>query len=156
MVEIETRAMRENLISYGLKEQESKHCETMVKELIEQQLYIETNNMKFDRAHRMEVTARKPLPLVVKFHDYQHRELVRQKAQESREILKQSNHDIGIQRQKSVRDARQALYATMQRERANGNAVRMVGGKLYGNGALYKPTQGRREEHLSICVWNVY
>lgn len=141
MIEIETRSMGENLIFYGIIEQESDKCETMVKELIEQKLNIETNNMKFGRAHRMgDDSAKKPRPVVLKFHDYHKRELGRQKVYDSRDILKQSNHGIGIQRPKAVRDARKALYATVQRERASGNAVQMIGDKLYVNEALYKPT----------------
>ena len=85
--DIENRSMRENLISYRIPEGPSTHesnetrpenCELLVKELMKGVLDTGSATMIIDRAHRLGgPRARKPRPIVVKFHKYSDRELVR-------------------------------------------------------------------------------
>lgn len=71
--------MRENVIFYSIPEvphlidgqARGENCEALVKELITTKLQLEAANMVIDRAHRLgSKRARKPRPIVVKFHRY--------------------------------------------------------------------------------------
>ena len=108
--------------------------------------------MKFDRVHRVGAdTAKKPRPIVAKFHYFKERELVRQKGYEASETLKKDNYGIGIQWPKQVRDARKELYPVMKRLKDNGHQnVKMVRDKLYVNGREYN---GPRAPPQSMTVF---
>ena len=95
--------------------------------------------MKFDRVHRLgNDTAKKPRPIVAKFHYFKEREVVRQKGYEASETLKRDNYGIGIQWPYKVREARKELYPVMKRLKDNGHHnVKMVRDKLYVNGRPY-------------------
>ena len=80
--------MRDNLIFYGIQEvpptidgQQVENCEQLVKELISTKLQLDATTMVIDRAPRLGSNrARKPRPIVVKFHKYNDRDIVRVKS----------------------------------------------------------------------------
>ena len=143
LLDLEARSMRENLIFYGLAEQTSgmENCESLVKNFITTKLGIDASGMSFDRAHRLGgQRARKPRPIVVKFHRYADREAVRQKSYEDpiKKSLKDSNLGVGIQSPQQYREARKALFEHGKREENRGNRTRIVGNKLYVNNKITK------------------
>ena len=88
--------------------------------------------MSIDRAHRIgRPTAGKCRPIVVKFHSYKQRELVRKAAQDRVEALKAENQRVGVQQTKQMLQKRSQLYPIMDWERAAGKAVKWVGAKLF-------------------------
>lgn len=141
--DLEYRSMRDNLMFYGLPEQENENCENVIKGLIGEKLQLpQAGNLAFDRVHRVGVPARgKVRPIVAKFHYFKERELVRNKSFELADNLKAANIGIGAQWPKQMRDARKTLSAVMAQEKAKGNVVKLVRDKLYINGQLYKPDE---------------
>ena len=144
LTDLEARSMRDNLMFYGLKETKDENCETLVKDFCTNKLEIEGAKLVFDRVHRVGGnTAKKPRPIVAKFHYYSEREAVLTAAGDRSDDLKQENTGVGIQRPKAVRGARRNLYATMKRARDQGNTARFVGEKLFINGREYVDDNGR-------------
>ena len=145
IADIENRSMRENLIFYGIPEGPSTHesnetrpenCELLVKELMKDVLDIDSATMIIDRAHRIGgPRARKPRPIVVKFHKYSDRETVRKKSLEenTKRLLQNSNCGIGVQSPRQYREARKALSDHAKREEDRGNKSRIIGNKLFIN-----------------------
>ena len=82
ITELECRAMRENLIFYGIAESVDENCEILVKNMCSVNLGIDTaDTFTFDRAHRLGGdNSKKPRPIVVKFHYISEREKVRLKS----------------------------------------------------------------------------
>lgn len=83
-------------------------------------------DIKLDRAHRLG----KPRPIVVKFHSYKDRELVRTTAQTKAAELKSINQGVGIQQTKSVLQKRKTMNVAYEREKAAGRTVKWAGAKL--------------------------
>ena len=143
----EYRDMRDNVILYGIPEQQqgtehgADNSDALAKEFITKRLGLAGGDMELDRAHRLghPERSKKPMPIIVKFHRYKDREDVRAQANSMRNDLKSSNHGVGVQIPKEWRDAPSRLYSIMQAERLKGNRVRMVADKLYINGQQYKP-----------------
>lgn len=131
--------MRDNLIYYGIPEQRDEICEERVKALIKETLGI-TNDIAFDRVHMLGSSgAKKPRPIVAKFHNHKQREEVRQKAYTERETLKPFGYSVGVQFPKEIREKRKLLYPVMKREERRGKSVRLVNDRLYINNVLYDP-----------------
>lgn len=148
LLDLEARSMRENLIFYGLPETTSadsqpttENCEKLVKELITSKLQLDATPMVLDRAHRLGGNrARKPRPIVVKFHRYSDREAVRLKSHEDaiKTSLRGSNLGVGIQSPQQYRDARKAFAEHVKREEERGQRARVIGNKLYVNNRVVK------------------
>ena len=148
--DLEARSMRENLIFYGIPESpppvqgqpiQIENCERLVKDLIKDYLKVDANEMPFDRAHRLGgFRAKKPRPVVVKFHQYSDRETIRLKSREDeiRTSLRGSNLGIGIQTPLQYREARKALTDLVKKESDRGKKTRIVGSKLFVNNKLFK------------------
>jgi len=97
--------------------------------------------MILDRVHRVgSENAKKPRPIVAKFHRYSDREVIRKKAYEddTRQKLKDNNQGVGIQWPKQARDARKAFYTFTKEEEGKGKRVRISGNKLFVNNVLKK------------------
>ena len=144
IIDLESRSMRENLMFYGIKEGgDSENCEELVKNVCIDNLEMHetfTRNMIFDRAHRVGPKKQENIrPIVVKFHYFSERELVRAKSFEHAETLKNEQLGIGVQLPKDVRDARKPLYPEMKKAKDEGKSVKFRGKKLYINGAEYVP-----------------
>jgi hypothetical protein len=137
ILDLEARSMRDNLIFYGINETEqNENCEELVKTLIQTKLQLDTTDMQFDRAHRLGgPRARKPRPVVVKFHRYSDRETVRRKSYDEnvKASLRGSNQGVGIQSPLQYREARKALTETAQQEKSKGHQTRITGNTLFVN-----------------------
>ena len=97
--------------------------------------------MTIDRAHRLGgPRAKKPRPIVVKFHRYSDRETVRVKSRNEavKMRLRESNQGIGVQQPQQYREARRALFEQAKREEERGKRTRIVGNKLYVNNRVAK------------------
>ena len=87
------RSMRENAIVVGVKENKDENVKVELQTLFKSLLKLD-GNIKIDRAHRIgtQINNEIPRPIVVKFHDYNDRELVintaRKIGKENKEALK--------------------------------------------------------------------
>ena len=137
--DLEYRSMRDNLMFYGVPEQENEDCDNRIKALISEKLELsQAGSISFDRVHRVGPFSHgKIRPIVAKFHYYKEREVVRTKSFELSEKLKAEKNGIGAQWPKQMRETRKTLHAIMQQERAKGNTAKIVKDKLYVNGHLY-------------------
>ena len=134
--------MSDNLIVYGIQEvpptidgQQVENCE-LVKELISTKLQVDATTMVIDRAHSLGSNmARKPRPIVVKFHKYNDREVVRVKSYEDaiRATLRGSNQGVSTQSPQQYREVRKALHEYAKRKEDRGQRTRIIGNKLYVN-----------------------
>ena len=99
-----------------------------------------TDDITFDRVHRVgPASAKKPRPIVAKFHYHKQREQIRQKGYAERDTLKLLDLGVGVQLPKEIRETRKLLYPVMKREEKRGKTVRLVSDRLYINNVLYNP-----------------
>ena len=143
VIDLESRSMRENLMFYGIAEGgDDENCENLVKDVCRETLKVTTaNQLVFDRAHRVgRKSGGKVRPIVVKFHYYHERELIRKRSYDYAEALKNVNLGVGAQLPKDIRDARKLLYPAMKKAKDEGKDVKFVGKKLYINGAEHTGT----------------
>ena len=148
LTDLECRSMRDNLIFYGIPETAAEDCENKVKELCKEKLGIlNADTFVFDRAHRLgsEQNTRKPRPVVVKFHLYKEREIVRNKSfeRETSDRLRRENLGVGVQWPKQVREARRELRPIMIQEKERGKSVRFVKDKLFVNNCQHMESRWR-------------
>ena len=123
MVDLESRSMRENLMFYGIAEGgDDENCDDLVKGVCRDILKVTTaHQMLFDRAHRVgRRYGAKVRPIVVKFHYYHERELIRKRSFDHADALKDANMGVGAQLPKDIRDARKPLYPAMKKPRMRG------------------------------------
>ncbi|KAH3735303.1 hypothetical protein DPMN_041768 [Dreissena polymorpha] len=122
--------MRENLLFYGVIETPHKKCDDIVKNTISEKLDIE-EAITIDRAHRLgKPTHGKKRPIMMKFHYYQQRELVRKTAITKTRELKSAGLGISIQQTKAVLQQRLEKSALFDREKSAGKHVKWAGAKL--------------------------
>ena len=76
-------------------------------------------------------------PIVVTFHRYYEREIIREKASELRDTLKAKNYTVKAQVPFDVMEKLKPLYSVFEAEKAKGNRCKFVLDKLYVNGRLY-------------------
>lgn len=148
IIDLQTRSMNDNLIFYGIPEKvntpqdkDPEDCTELVKDLISTNMEIDTTNMKFIRAHRLgSKTGSKSRGIVVKFAEYEDRELVRKTSynEDIKQKLKNAKQGVGVQRPLTSRDARKAFEADFEDNAKDGKTVRQQGRKLYVNGKLTK------------------
>ena len=99
-------------------------------------------DMIFDRAHRIGLFNKKnkdPRPIVVKFHYYRDREIVRKRSYECKDLLKQNDLGVGIQWPKAVRETREQLYPLLNKLKKEGRDAKFVKDKLFVDGNEYVP-----------------
>ena len=119
----------QNLLFHGINETQNENCEILVKQFITEKLNI-TQDVTIDRAHRLGKPRNRIRPIVVKFHYYTERELVRNKAFEKSAELKAINQGVSVQQTKSVLQKRRDLSAVFDREKAAGRSVKWAGARL--------------------------
>ena len=104
------------MVFYGLKDLDSEDCEEVVKDSIANKLQISIDDMIIDRSQRLGSTnARKPRPIVTKFHRYTEREAVKQQANSAE--LKPQLRDAGLSgRSRYARRARLSIQARRRRK----------------------------------------
>lgn len=132
--DLESRSMRENLMFYGINEGgDNENCEELVKNVCDEALKVpNAHQLLFDRAHRVgRKTGTKARPIVVKFHYYHERELVRKRSFEYADALKTAKLGVGAQLPKDVREARKPLYPAMKKAKDEGKDVKFIGKKTY-------------------------
>ena len=143
LYDLEARSMRENLLFIGIEETENEDCSLKVKIFCEDELQMQHDTVEdivIDRAHRIgKLKVGSVRPIVVKFHRYNEREMVRLKANERREPLKAKNFTVKPQLPHEVLEERKPLYSVFENELAKGNRCNFVLDKLYVNGRLYRP-----------------
>jgi hypothetical protein len=129
-------------------------CEKLVKHFIKNVLEIDPSEIRFDRAHRLgSATARKPRPIVVKFHSYTDRERIRQKSFDDaiKEKMKHLRQGVGIQQPGPIREARKALQPAAKEAQDNRQTTRIIGNKLFVNNILKKKyVDGKVIDHVEI------
>jgi hypothetical protein len=137
--------MRENLLFYGIPESIhgiNENCSELVKNLLESELKIDNaKSITFDRAHRLgPKSGGKVRPIVVKFHDYNSREMVRLKSLQTdiKQSLKNNGHGVGIQSPQEYRDARKAFKPLIDEAEQHNQTTRITGNKLFINKKLVK------------------
>lgn len=127
--DLEFRGLRENLLFHGLQETQNEDCEQIIKQFIAEKLEI-NQNVTIDRAHRLGKPRNRTRPIVVKFHSYKERELVRNTAVTKSAELKALNLGVGVQQTKAVLQKRRDLNAVYEREKAAGKTLKWAGAKL--------------------------
>ncbi|XP_052816360.1 acetylcholinesterase-like [Mya arenaria] len=145
--ELEIKAMRDNLVFYGVPEVQpgmQENCSISIHGVISTYLDI-PDEFKLDAAYRParrgQGNAAKPRPHIARFHNGQDRERVRSASLDPtiKQTLKDGNIGIGPQLPKDVRDARKPLYDAMRAAKDAGKEVKFVGKTLYINGRPYAP-----------------
>lgn len=139
ILDLKTRSMRDNLLFYGIPEENNETnegCVDKVLELIGGKLEIENarNDIKLHRAHRIgRYNASKTRPIVAKFVYYPDRERVLQNA-------KKLSKPYGISQQypQEIMDKRRRLIPIMTKARGENKEAYLRGDKLYINGRLYR------------------
>lgn len=141
IVDLKSRSMRDNLIFYGIEEEQGEKdedCVRKVLELIEDKLEIvgAKDTVKLHRAHRMgKYNNTKTRPIVAKFAYYPEREEVRSKA---RKLVR----PLGISQQfpREVMDERKRLIPIMIKARQDKKDAYIAVDKLFINGHQYRET----------------
>jgi hypothetical protein len=131
---------------FGVKEEEGERCADKIRNFCKDVLEIcDPDKIVIDRAHRIgrkladtTINATPRIrPIVVKFHRFGDREMVRERGYQHRDRLKAGNFGVREQFPKEVAETRKKLYPVMDSERQKGNTVKLVRDKLYVNGTEY-------------------
>ena len=157
--DLEFRSLRETLLFHGILETPKEDCETLVKQFIAEKFEI-AQDIIIDRAHRLGKPRGRARSIVVKFHQYTDRELIRKEAAEKSELLKKTiKQGVGVQQTKAVLQRRKDLSAAYDREMAAGKTVKWAGAKLMvreGNVCeFYEVKEQAEQEELRIVAWNI-
>ena len=112
-----------------IEELQNENCELLVKRFIAERLEIE-EDIKIDRAHRLGKPKSRTRPIVVKFHKYRQRELVRVTAGDKSEALKTVKKGVGFQKTKAVLQKRRDMNEIFDREKDAGRQVKWARAKL--------------------------
>ena len=127
--DLEFRSMRENLLFHGIDELANENCELLVQQFIAERLDI-AETIYIDRAHRLGKPKGRTRPIVVKFHEYRQRELVRVTAGDKSDALKAVNKGVGVQQTRAVLQKRREMNDIYEREKAAGRQLKWSGAKL--------------------------
>ena len=103
--------------------------------------------MIFDRSHRLGNPAKSklPRPIIVKFHYFKQKEVVREASFQKRGSLKTADCGVSCQIPKEWRDARKSLSNVYGEEKRKGNKVKFIGENLYINNAIYRAPRKTRK-----------
>ncbi|KAL4236556.1 hypothetical protein ACF0H5_004941 [Mactra antiquata] len=146
--DLESRSMQNNLIFYGLDEPEPPkngeaaepdQCKQLVRGLIADELHIDHTQMVIERVHRLGgATAKKPRPIVAKFHDFKEREQIRFKSydEESKKRLKEKKYGVEMQTPQAYRDAKKAFTGHIDSQKLDKKNTKIVGNKLFQNNKI--------------------
>lgn len=125
-VDNEARDMRNNIIIYGLTERLTHHsCKSLVLGFLENELDIDTTEIRIERAHRMGNLADDKYcgkqdprrPMIIRFRDYVDTEMIMSKVYK----LKGSRFGVDRQYPKEISKARSELYNSTEAKRAREN-----------------------------------
>ena len=117
LIDQEARGRRNNLLIHGLEESVNEDCVNIAKEFFRTKCRVSTA-VTIERAHRIggrRQTPGKPRPLIVRFLDYNHRQMVK----EGRKHL-ETGLGVSDDLPREVRDARKHLYQEVRDAKARG------------------------------------
>lgn len=104
-------------------ETHNESCEALVKQFILEKLNI-TQDITMDRVRRLGKPRGRLRPIVVKFHYFYERELIRVTAKDKSDKLKTAFQGVGVQQTKGVLQKRRDLSAAYDRGKAAGRTVK--------------------------------
>ena len=139
LIDIKSRSMRDNLLFFGIPEEQDERdieCVGKVLNMIEHECRIENAStiIKLHRAHRIgKYNAQKTRPIVAKFAFYPERERVRYCA-------KDLVYPKGISQQfpQEILEIRKRLWPILKKARDEKKEAFFVADRLYINGHLYR------------------
>lgn len=138
ILDLRSRSMQNNLLFFGIREQQGENCEQLVRGFIREKLGLEFEP-EFERIHRLgqyRGQADRPRVIVARFSRYKDREAVRRQAPRK---LQGSSYGVHEQFPREIEMIRKSLYPVMREAKRRGDRVRLVGKDLYINGTAYKP-----------------
>ncbi|XP_062577804.1 uncharacterized protein LOC134239653 [Saccostrea cucullata] len=145
VIDLKSRAMRDNLVFTGIPEYRDENCEEVLQYFLKTKLKI-YDEIPLERVHRLgkpDEYRTKPRNIVAKFSFYKDREFVRKRAPLR---LKGSNIWVNEQFPPEVEEKRRKLYPVMRKAMKNNKRVKLVVDKLYIDGEMYEPSD--TEEHV--------
>jgi hypothetical protein len=139
IIDLQARSMRDNLLFFGLPEENEENCARTVTAFCKDKLDIaEADDIKFDRAHRLGAKRQgngvRPRPIVVKLNSYTDKETIKSKGP----LLRGTNFGVRDQYPREIVSRRNELYPIMRRERERGKNCRLVRDKLYIDGVEFR------------------
>lgn len=160
-LQMQCRAMENNLIFFGIDEARQQHASTdrenverTLRDFLKSQLNenpvvaadIDAEYILLDRVHRLgnpnkTTQNQRPRPIVAKFERFSDREKVRKAGS----ILNKSqrNFKVHVHFPREVEDKRKTLYPVARQHTEQGDKVALVRDKLYINNRLYDPSEQR-------------
>ena len=138
LLDIQCRAMRENIIFSGLNEEENDKPELVLREFMCQKLKlpVETvQNIAFVRVHRLGGKGpNRPRPIIARFEHFKQKEMVKSQGK----FLKGTNLWMNDQFPSEINERRKTLTPILKEHRLKENRVAMAVDRLYINGQLFK------------------
>ena len=165
VVDLQARSMRDNLLFFNIRESDGEDPESLVKELIKEELKI-SEDVEFARVHRIGRKApHKIRPIVAKFEKYKMREKVKfegwKRIKEMKELKsnpvpglnmpvdpKFVDFGIGEQFPTEIYKTRKELLPIYRRALANKQNAKLIVDKLYINGKPYNLENNDNNEHI--------
>ena len=140
ILDLQTRAMRDNLLFFNIPEKKGENCTECVLQLAEKYLKIEdaSDIIKIDRAHRIGANQDKHRPIVAKFHNFAHRELIRKSAHKLKDESESRAFGIAEQFPSEIVKRRKILLEIKKELHLAGKKSTMSVDKLYMDGHLVK------------------
>ena len=152
LIDIQWRAMRENLIYTGIPESDIRHgeqenCEALIKEFLISEMHIHTD-IQFDRVHQLgkfKPNQNYPRPIIAKFTNYKDKEYVRRAAPKT---LIGTQFRVNEHFPQEIENKRKQLYPEAKRARQNkNNEVRLVHDKRIINGRQFIPNTSNSQNN---------
>lgn len=142
VTDLQCRSMKNNLIFLGLKENNSENTEQLLRDFLYHELEID-QRIEFGNVHRFgRRNAVKSRPIVARF--LYHMDLVMVK--ENTYKLRGTPFSVNEQFPAVIEDERKKLYPVMKHFRQAGHRVKLVRDKLFIDGQLYDPNNGRAKK----------
>lgn len=134
--DLENRSRRNNLIIYGLNEEQDETSE-MLEKTVNQKVIkdiLEMNPVEIERVHRIgKPDPNKTRPIIFKLLDWRQKSQILARGRK----LKDTGVSIGEDFSKRVRDIRKKLWASAKTNRENQEKVSLAFDKLYINKRAY-------------------
>ena len=107
VAQIELYSRKNNLIFYGIRQDNEENCEAKIKSFFKEKMNLETEDMKFENCHR--TPGRKPQPLIVRFNWHKDR----MRVWNARFQLRETNISISEDLPSIFVERRRTLYPIM-------------------------------------------
>ena len=146
VISSEGYSRRENLIFEGIKSDAVEKCDKKLKDFFVNVLKLPqsvTEEMHFQRCHRLPRKGRKPEPIICQFLRYSDRQLV----WDSRKKLKNTTFTISEDFPPEITETRKLLLPIMKKARETGKRAYVSGVKLVVDGTTYTKKTLHRLPH---------